>query len=85
MTEAKNTRISKKLVVKITLSALDPMDAEIIPVIMGLEKKSKFMRLALYSYIKGMNNQAVTPPKRLPTMEDLKLRSKISRLDDLDF
>ena len=84
MTEARSTKTSKKLTVKITLSDLNPMDAEIIPIIMGQERKSGFIRLALYSYIKGLDNQAVTS-KRLPTEEDMKLRSKISKLEDLDF
>lgn len=84
MTEAKKTKTSKKLTVKITLSDLNPMDVEIIPVIMKQERKSSFIRLALYSYIKGLDNQAVTS-KRIPTEEDMKLRSKISKLEDLDF
>lgn len=84
MTEAKSAKTSKKLTVKITLSDLNPMDAKIIPIIMGQKRKSGFLRLALYSYIKGLDNQAV-PPKQPPTEEDKKLRSKISKLENLDF
>ena len=75
---------TKKLSVKITFSSLNPMDAEIIPILMAKRKKCGFIRLALYSYIKGLDNQVV-PSKRQPTEEDLKLRSKISKLEDLDF
>lgn len=84
MTEANSAKTSKKLTVKITLSDLNPMDAKIIPIIMGQKRKSGFIRLALYSYIKGLDNQAM-PPKRPPTEEDQKLRSKISKLEDPDF
>jgi len=84
MTEARSTKTSKKLTVKITLSDLNRMDAEIIPIIMGQKRKSNFIRLALYSYIKGLDNQAIAS-KRLPTEEDMKLKSKISKLEDLDF
>lgn len=84
MTETRSAKTSKKLTVKITLSDLNPMDAEIIPIIMGQKMKSNFIRLALYSYIKGLDNQAIAS-KRLPTEEDMKLKSKISKLEDLDF
>lgn len=84
MTEARSIKTSKKLTVKITLSDLNTIDAEIIPIIMGQKRKSNFIRLALYSYIKGLDNQAIAS-KRLPTEEDIKLKSKISKLEDLDF
>lgn len=75
---------TKKLSVKITFSSLNPIDAEIIPVLTAKRKKCGFIRLAIYSYIKGLDNNAFTA-KRQPTEEDLKLRSKISKLEDLDF
>ena len=84
MTETDGGKTPKKLTGKITFSSLNPIDAEIIPVLMAKRKKCGFIRLAIYSYIKGLDNQVV-PSKRQPTEEDLKLRSKISKLEDLDF
>lgn len=75
---------TKKLSVKITFSSLNPIDAEIIPVLMAKRKKCGFIRLAIYSYIKGLDNNALAA-KRQPTEEDLKLRSKMAKLEDLDF
>lgn len=84
MTETNCVKPPKKLTVKITFSGLNPIDAEIIPVLMEKKKKCGFIRLAIYSYIKGLDTNAF-PSKRQSTEEDLKLRSKMSKLEDLDF
>jgi len=84
MTETNCVKPPKKLSVKITFSGLNPIDAEIIPILMAKRKKCGFIRLAIYSYIKGLTNNTFVA-QRQPTEEDLKLRRKISKLEDLDF
>lgn len=89
-----------KLTVKVTFSIKDPMDAEVIPVLMGQKKRAGFIRTAVFCYVKGVSSRRDPPspqqtsatahaPKRASQPKqpelDAKLDAKVSMLEKLDF
>jgi hypothetical protein len=71
--------------VKLTLSATDPFDSEIILVLEKEKNKAGYIRKAVFCYIKGLGIQQVNTqhasPK--PKERDRALDNKLSKLTDL--
>ena len=88
-TQSKNGSNSRKtLVVKVTFSSLNTIDAEIIPILEKQMNKSSYVRKAIFCHIKGLPNKRPGEdlnPSATRHKLNAAMKGKMSMLENPDF
>lgn len=78
----------KALVVKVTFSSLNTIDAEIIPVLERQRNKASYVRKAIFCHIKGLSNKRPDEdikPSTTTHKLNAAIKGKMSLLENPDF
>ncbi|OGP25127.1 MAG: hypothetical protein A2X99_10795 [Deltaproteobacteria bacterium GWB2_55_19] len=88
-TQSKNGSNSRKtLVVKVTFSSLNTIDAEIIPILEKQRNKASYVRKAIFCHIKGLPNKRPGEdlnPSATRHKLNAAMKGKMSMLENPDF
>ena len=78
----------KTLVVKVTFSSLNTIDAEIIPILEKQRNKASYVRKAIFCHIKGLPNKRPDEDMNPSTTRhklNAAMKGKMSLLENPDF